>query len=134
MGQRLHFGFVVFASFLATSPVCADNVGIAEAIARTKTQLLPRPVTLKADKLPLSVILKQLQEQTGNIVVDRRQEKTDPALTLALRDASFWPALDAVARGRLWYLNVSARGPGRACRCTASKIGYPLSGYFPDHR
>jgi len=69
-----------------------------EAVARTKKELLPRPITLNAERLPLSNALAELARQTGNHVADRRQTKTDPGLKLDLNHSTFWPALEAIAK------------------------------------
>ncbi len=57
-------------------------------------------VTLHVAGEPLSKVVKSLQEQTGNKIVDfrdfRGQEITDAPITLDLADAPFWQAMDAV--------------------------------------
>ena len=60
-------------------------------------ETLPRTVTLKADAIPVSDALTKLREQTGNVVVDRRKAHTDLKIKLALDNAPFWQALDAIA-------------------------------------
>jgi hypothetical protein len=69
-----------------------------KAVARTKKELLSRPITLNAERLPLSNALAELARQTGNHVADRRQTKTDPGLKLDLNQSTFWPALEAIAK------------------------------------
>jgi hypothetical protein len=69
-----------------------------EAIARTKKELQPRPVTLKATAMPLSAALAELSRQTGNQVADRRHARTDLKLKLDLERSTFWPALEAIAK------------------------------------
>jgi hypothetical protein len=92
MGQRLLCVF--FLLFLGAHPraVAGDD----EDVARTKKELQPRPVTLKADGI--SNVLAQLQQQTGNIVVDRRQTKSDSGLKIELANSTFWPAVEAIAK------------------------------------
>ncbi|MBV9124162.1 MAG: hypothetical protein JO112_12460 [Planctomycetes bacterium] len=56
-------------------------------------------VTLQNPSLPLSQVLAELTRQTGIAVADRRQNREkDPRLNLDLNRATFWQALDAVAR------------------------------------
>ena len=69
-----------------------------QAVARTKKELLPRPITLNGERLPLSNALAELTRQTGNQVADRRQIKTNPGLKLDLSHSTFWPALEAIAK------------------------------------
>jgi hypothetical protein len=77
-------------------------------------------VTLDGE-LKLSAALKKLAD-TGNRIVDLRprlgQEVTDPTLTLVLRDAPFWEALDLVAE--LAHLQVT---PHLDAKTGASVIG-----------
>lgn len=65
--------------------------------AATK-ELQPRTFTLQTEGMPLGDILRQLQKQTGNSVVDRRQAKAEPKLKLDLQQVFFWQALEAIAR------------------------------------
>lgn len=61
--------------------------------------LQPRVVTIQDKAIPLSKALKAVREQTKIDVADRRQNNTkDPVLRLNLDKATFWQALDAVAR------------------------------------
>jgi hypothetical protein len=69
-----------------------------DAVAQTKKDLLPRPVTLQGEGILLSDALAQLSRQTGNPVSDRRQVKTDLKLKLALDNSTFWQAVDAIAK------------------------------------
>src|SRR5437868_1187080 len=59
---------------------------------------LPRPktVTLHADKAKLSAVLADLSKQLGVAVEDKRGEPDDP-VTLDLKDAPYWQAIDTVA-------------------------------------
>jgi hypothetical protein len=64
----------------------------AESATRSST------ITLQADNLPLSKILTAFQQQSGNTIVDYRQQfgqpATDPKLTVTFNKTPFWPALD----------------------------------------
>jgi hypothetical protein len=87
----------LFLPALLFLPVWAEG-GEAEAVARTKKELLPRLCTLKAEALPIDEALTKLFELTGNRVVDRRQQKTPAAVKIDEQGAGFWQALDALAR------------------------------------
>ncbi len=58
----------------------------------------PRTITLKAKDLPLSQALAELAKQTGNKVDDRRGNKDSVKVNLDLKQATFWHALDTIAR------------------------------------
>jgi hypothetical protein len=79
-----------------------------------KRDLTPKLVTID-DELTVSKALAELEKQTGIHVEDRR-EGTDSKLKLKLNKATFWQALDAIARdadGRVDYYRggVIALGP-----------------------
>jgi hypothetical protein len=61
-------------------------------------ELAPRLITLDEKDIPLTSALAELAKQTGNQVEDRRKEKDDPRLKLELKKATFWQALDAIAK------------------------------------
>jgi hypothetical protein len=62
-------------------------------------ELLPRTITLQGSNISLSKALKELAGQTGNQVEDRRREKGEAKqLKLDLKNATFWQALDAIAK------------------------------------
>jgi hypothetical protein len=56
----------------------------------------PQTVSLVSAEIKLSDALKQIERQTGIVVVS--QLSADPLLKLNLKDRPFWEALDAVAR------------------------------------
>jgi hypothetical protein len=56
-----------------------------------------RPLTLKAENLPLADVLKTLKEQTGIAVLDRRRDKEDRRVTLNLSGVPFWQGVDQIA-------------------------------------
>ncbi len=45
-----------------------------------KSRLATQTVTLSTETLPLSEALDQVRRQTGNVVHDTRQQRTDPPL------------------------------------------------------
>jgi hypothetical protein len=61
-------------------------------------ELAPRLLTLEEKDIPLTSALAELAKQTGNRVEDRRKERDDPRLKLELKRATFWQALDAIAK------------------------------------
>jgi hypothetical protein len=75
----------------------AEPAGRAPATVPPPGDLVPQTFTLQGE-VPLSKALAALAEQTGNVVEDRRQTKTDPKLTLHLQQTPFWQALDTLAR------------------------------------
>lgn len=88
-------------------------------------------VTLEADAMPLSEVLAALSEQSGNKIIDYRndfgQDADDPKLKVAFRDTTFWEALDRVlddaaltvypySDSQEPAIAVVARGPSQAPR------------------
>lgn len=67
--------------------------------AQVLRELAPRTVTLQNPSLPLSQALEQIKQQTGIEVEDAREAKgDDPKLKLSLQRATFWQAVDTIAR------------------------------------
>jgi hypothetical protein len=75
---------------LSHVPCAADEPKEKEPASKT--------VTLKEDAIPLGKALAELKKQTDVQVEDRRGNKGDIKLKLDLNRATFWQALDAVAR------------------------------------
>src|SRR5438552_1968711 len=62
-------------------------------------ELAPRTVTFQESNISLSKALKELARQSGNQVEDRRREKDESRqVKLDLKTATFWQALDAIAK------------------------------------
>jgi hypothetical protein len=62
-------------------------------------ELAPKMMNLQGPNIPLSKALTELESQTGNHVEDRRREKDQAKqLKLDLKNATFWQALDAIAK------------------------------------
>ncbi len=59
--------------------------------------LAPTKVTIEGKGIRLSEALKQLQSQTGNELTDLREEPSNPAFDLDIKDKSFYEALDEIA-------------------------------------
>jgi hypothetical protein len=60
--------------------------------------LQPRPVIFPKNSVLLSDTLTQVQEQTGNRVADRRLAKNNPRLQFDRTKATFWQAIEAIAK------------------------------------
>ncbi|MBI2806390.1 MAG: hypothetical protein HYX68_15530 [Planctomycetes bacterium] len=72
----------------------------------------PRPFRSPAGERTLEQVLKDLQEQTGNAIVDRRGESNRANPTLTLKSKTFWETLDAI--GAQSGIGFSAYQPSRA--------------------
>jgi hypothetical protein len=64
----------------------------------------PSTITLRADAMPLANVLKELQRQSGNAIVDRRgklgdggEDAPDSPLKVNFNKTFFWQALDQLA-------------------------------------
>lgn len=66
----------------------------AVKIAQAKKELEPRPLTLLAGQHTAADFLAALEKQTGNMVADRRSQKSTAAVTLEFNKVPFWQALD----------------------------------------
>jgi hypothetical protein len=67
-------------------------------LRETDTGLIPRTITLQGKDISLRKALEEIARQTGNPVEDRRRVKEDQSLRLDLNKATFWQAVDAIAR------------------------------------
>jgi hypothetical protein len=93
----VYFLLMLFAPGVLHSP--GDGQPAAKPLPQeTSTGLAPRTMTLRGNDIPLSKALEELARQTGNRVEDRRQVKDGVKIKLDLDKATFWQALDAVAR------------------------------------
>lgn len=97
---------------LAFLPIVDDSTAaeLRERLGRVREQLerqrseaflAPSTVTLRAGSgMLLSRVLEQVQDQTGNSLVDVRgdqgQDVTDPRIKLTLDNVPFWQALDQI--------------------------------------
>ncbi|MEX2115049.1 MAG: hypothetical protein WD845_17780 [Pirellulales bacterium] len=99
------------AAALPLLPVINDDTPaeIALRVTRVQQKLLearvaaaaePTRITLVGENLPLADVLAEFEKQTGNSIVDYRenfgQEKTDVAVTVDFDKVPFWKALDQV--------------------------------------
>ncbi len=100
---------------------------LQDALARK--DLAPRRCTIRDQAISLKDALSQLAKQTGIQVDVRTEEKTaSPSLKLDLQNATFWQALDTIAReADLRVLVFHARQHGRSHR-------RPLQGDFDQLR
>ena len=89
------FRFPFFTILLCTpSFVLADD----PAVERARAELKPRLVTLIGEAMPFDQAMKTLQEKTGNTIDDLRTHPENPKLKLALKDVTFWEAIDEISR------------------------------------
>ncbi|MBI1831632.1 MAG: hypothetical protein HYR84_09305 [Planctomycetes bacterium] len=84
MTQRI---FIPHCMSLLAATLLVAGLGNSEA-----QELPARTVKFTADRLPFHDALKQLQEQTGITLKDRRTNPANPIL--AVRSGAFWPTLD----------------------------------------
>jgi hypothetical protein len=83
---------------LSSSDVASPNVKERLAqIRATLEELRPRTADISATDMPLSKALQSLKEQTRLSLVDRRQIRTDKKVTLVLKVATYWQAVQALA-------------------------------------
>jgi len=68
----------------------------------------PQTVILTADKVMLSTVLADLSKQTGVPITDKRGGP-DVAITLMLKDAPYWQAIDAVADAASARVDINPR-------------------------
>ena len=68
--------------------------------ADAKAAVSATNVTLVADEMPLPEVFAAIEKQTGNRILDQRnqfgQEAPQTPLTIELEDQAFWPAFDAI--------------------------------------
>jgi hypothetical protein len=84
---------------LLSSPVSSPAGGAddkAKDDADVPKELVPKTISLQETGIALDKALKELASQTGNQVTDRRRETK--SLKLDLKNATFWQALDAIAK------------------------------------
>lgn len=91
----------------------AANIDVDDSVPK---ELRVRYVTLVDSDISLSSALTELAKQTGNTVQDLRGSRDDPRLRLDLKKATFWQALDAIAREADARVSLYERGGGVALR------------------
>jgi hypothetical protein len=99
--------------FLAMLPEDNDQMPLAvrERLSRIRQQLEDRvakvaveatTVTLSAKEMPLAEVFAEIEKQTGNKMIDNRQQGDDEAdgaangITIELKAEPFWPAIDQI--------------------------------------
>ena len=110
---------------LLPAPTGRTSAEVQERLARVRRKFEqmaaqsagePSRVTLRGDPMKLSKCLEEISRQTGNRIVDFReqfnQEKTDPDVKVSFDKTPFWKALDDVL-GQA-KLTVYPFGPERA--------------------
>ena len=114
--------------FLALLPEDNDQMPLAvrERLTRIRQQVEDRvaksavedtKITLSAKEMPLAEVFAAIEKQTGNRLIDNRQEDAaEPAepsgkITIELKDEPFWPAIDQNSRsGESGRLQLRRRG------------------------
>jgi hypothetical protein len=86
---------IALTGVLLAGCVCAGGgeSDVSMKIAQAKKQLQPRPVVLQGNAA-VDDFLTALAKQTGNVVVDRRQNKAKTSVAPDLDKVPFWQALD----------------------------------------
>ena len=81
-----------------------------------KSAVVGTRLTLSAKEMPLAEVFAAIEKQTGNRLIDNRQENAaEPAelsgkITIELKDEPFWPAVDQnPRRGRSRHLQLRRR-------------------------
>jgi hypothetical protein len=97
--------------FLQLLPEDSDQMPLAvrERLSRLRQQVEDRVakvaveatrVTLSANEMPLSDVFAAIEKQTGNKLVDARDQQGNDAapskITIELKDEAFWPAVDQI--------------------------------------
>lgn len=134
---------------LPFAAVNADEIPagrIRELTEQLKNPATPRRaipvtmVTLDAQQMPLADALREIEKQTGNKVVDERQQgganpAADPRLTFSAANEPYWVALDKLldaanlsvnAQSGSDALAITEREPGDARRCGRAVYAGPF--------
>jgi hypothetical protein len=100
MSHRLLLGFFCFVAAAALGLGGAAHVWARPQVnsGDAAKSVEPSSVTLAGDAISLKDALGKLKQQTGIEVIDKRLDKTNPSLKLNLKKATFWQALDTIAR------------------------------------
>jgi hypothetical protein len=136
--------------FLKSLPKDSDDMPLVvrDRLARIRRQVQERAskvstgattITLSAKNMPLADVFAAIEKQTGNKIVDNREEpeegSTGPTITLELKDEPFWSAVDQIldqanlsvsSLGGEEALSVVARGENGAPRVGRATYQGPL--------
>lgn len=93
--------------FLASLPPDSDQMPLAvrDRLSRVRRQVEDRAakgatngttISLDAKSMPLADVFKAIEKATGNKLIDNREEQSDKPITITLKDAPFWSALDEI--------------------------------------
>jgi len=93
--------------FLASLPPDSDQMPLAvrDRLSRIRRQVEDRAakgatngttITLDAKSMPLSEVFKAFEKDTGNKLIDNREEQSDKSVTITLKDEPFWSGLDQI--------------------------------------
>jgi hypothetical protein len=81
---------------IASSPARGQNT--QAKIQPALREFQPRRVTLPAGAYSVADVLREVDKQTGNVLLDQRKQPAKDKSELALKQATFWEALDALCR------------------------------------
>jgi hypothetical protein len=138
--------------FLALLPTESDEMPVAlrERLAKIRNQIEQRvaesattgtTITLKADGMALADVFAAIEKQTGNRLIDNREEQGNqpdaqgPKLTFEYKNQPFWSALDLILdQARLGIysyggedaLSIVTRGSNAAARFGKAKYSGPF--------
>jgi hypothetical protein len=138
--------------FLALLPTESDEMPLAlrERLAKIRNQIEQRvaqsattgtTITLKADSMSLADVFAAIEKQTGNTLIDNREEQDNQPnakglkLTFEYKDQPFWSALDLIldqaklgiySYGGEDALSIVGRGPNAAARFGTARYSGPF--------
>jgi len=135
--------------FLAALPRDNDQMPLAvrDKLARIRQQIEDRvskaatqktTITLSAQEMPLPEVFQAIEKQTGNKLIDNRNEEegaTSPMITIELKDEPFWSAIDQIldqaklgvySYGGEEALSIVGRGSDEAPRTAAAVYHGPF--------
>jgi hypothetical protein len=85
-------------SFFVLACCLVPGAEAAQSGQPARPEIAPSTFTLTGKEISLRDALAELKKQTGMAVADVRKTKTNPRLSLDLRGATFWQAVDAIAK------------------------------------
>jgi hypothetical protein len=92
-------GFLMLLSSMPRPARGDDKDKAKHAASNVPKDLTPRLFTLEGKDILLTKAMAELAQQTGNPPVEVRHESKEPIkLKLQLKNATFWQALDAIAK------------------------------------
>jgi hypothetical protein len=87
---------VLGAALIPSAPAWGQHT--QAKIQQALRELEPRRVTLPDGAHSVADVLRELGKQTGNVVIDQRKQPAKDKIELALKQATFWDALDELRK------------------------------------